>query len=397
MASLRRFPASKYWFACFTMPDGKRVQRTTKETDRKKAQRLADQFEQVSRDRLTANAAQRVISEIYARATGERLPSSTVRAHFESWLARKKPEIAESTFTFYQGKAARFLAWLGERADAELARINAADILAFRKDEAERVAPPSVNHALKFLRSVLEQAKRDGLIMDNPAEGVALLKKRGESTRRPFTLPELGRLLAVVDEEWRSLVLCGFYTGARLGDLARLSWANVDLEHDELRFVAGKTGRRQVLPLATPLRRHLKTMPAGDDPQQPLHPRASGILVRQGNRVANLSREFYDLMAKAGLVPARPVKSHHKAKPGTERPARASTRRATEISFHALRHTATSLMKNAGISPAIVGEFVGHESDAVNRVYTHIETASLRRAADALPDLLRAAGSGEHG
>ena len=387
MASLRRFPDSRYWFACFTMPNGRRVQRSTKETDRKKAQRLADQYEEVSRAQQTARQAQRVIADIYARVTGERLPSSTVRAYFDSWLARKQPETAPATLVFYQGKAKRFLNFLGEKAEAEIARIAAPDILAFRKTEAERVSAPSVNHALKFLRMVFEQARRDGLLMDNPAADIATLRKRTESTRRPFTLPELGRLLAVADGEWRSLVLFGFYTGARLGDLARLTWANVDLERDELRFVAAKTGRRQVLPLAMPLRRHLEMLPAGDDPKQPLHSRAAGILARQGDRVANLSREFYDLMAEAGLVPARPLKSHHKVKPGAERPPQASVRRATEISFHALRHTATSLMKNAGVSPAIVGEFIGHESDAVNRIYTHIETASLRRAAETLPDL----------
>ena len=32
-------------------------------------------------------------------------------------------------------------------------------------------------------------------------------------------------------------------------------------------------------------------------------------------------------------------------------------RNALDISFHALRHTATSLMKNASISPALVQEF----------------------------------------
>jgi hypothetical protein len=31
-------------------------------------------------------------------------------------------------------------------------------------------------------------------------------------------------------------------------------------------------------------------------------------------------------------------------------------------------------MKNAGISPAIVQEFIGHDSPAINAHYTHIET-----------------------
>jgi len=44
-------------------------------------------------------------------------------------------------------------------------------------------------------------------------------------------------------------------------------------------------------------------------------------------------------------------------------------------------------MKNAGISPAIVREFVGHDSKAVSQHYTHIEFSSLRKAADAPPPL----------
>ena len=381
MASLRRFPGSKYWYACFTMPDGQRVQRSTKETDRKKAQKLAESYEEATRAKITARQAQRVISEIYARTTGEHLPSSSIRDYFESWLARKKPETAPATFNFYQGKARSFLSFLGDRAEQDIGRIDAREILAFRKSESERVSATTVNHGIKFLRMVFEQAKRDGLLVDNPVAGVSTIKNREEGTRRPFTLPELGRLLATTDEEWRSLVLFGFYTGQRLGDLARLTWTNVDLEHHELRLVTGKTRRRQILPLALPLRRHLEAMAAGDDPKQPLHPRAFLAVTKQ-NRTGTLSGQFYELMVQAGLVPER---SRRKAVEGEGRSGR---RQSSEISFHALRHTATSLMKNAGISAAIVQEFIGHESEAINRVYTHIETESMRRAAAALPDLL---------
>ena len=384
MASLRKFPASKFWYACFTMPDGQRVQRTTRETDRKKAQKLADTFEEATRAKQTARAAQRVISEIYARVTGEHLPSSTVQAYFASWLVRKKPETASATYSFYQGKANAFLAYLGDRASLDVGRIDAREILAFRKSESERVSASTVNHGIKFLRMVFEQAKRDGLLIDNPAEGVSTLKKSDGPGRRPFTLPELARLLAVADSEWKSLLLFGFYTGQRLGDLSLLTWSNVDLEQQELRFTARKTGRRQTLPLATPLLHHLESLPSSDMTDAPLHPRAHGSVMRQG-RTSTVSRAFYDLMAQAGLVPA---KNRGKDLQG-EGKGRAERRATSEISFHALRHTATSLMKNAGVSPAIVGEFIGHESEAVNRGYTHIEPASMRKAAETLPDLLK--------
>ena len=54
MASLRRFPGTKYWYSCFTMPDGQPVQRSTRKIDRKKAQKMADQFEETRRSNLTA-------------------------------------------------------------------------------------------------------------------------------------------------------------------------------------------------------------------------------------------------------------------------------------------------------------------------------------------------------
>lgn len=52
------------------------------------------------------------------------------------------------------------------------------------------------------------------------------------------------------------------------------------------------------------------------------------------------------------------------------------------------RHAATRLMKNAGISPAIVQEFVGHDSPEMSTKYTHIEMDAMRKAAASMPDIL---------
>src|SRR5262249_13834498 len=105
MASIRRKQNSKFWFACFNLPDGRRVQRSTKQTNRREAQKLADEFESAANGRITARQAQRVISDIYRRVTGEALPSSTVRDYFDSWLDQKKAETSMTTFSFYKGKA----------------------------------------------------------------------------------------------------------------------------------------------------------------------------------------------------------------------------------------------------------------------------------------------------
>ncbi len=379
MASIRQREGSKFWFACVTLPNGRRVQRSTKETSRKKAQQIADKWEALTRSRVTARQTQKVIAELYRDITGQHLVFPTVREYFDSWIARKKPEIAPSSHRFYHEKARRFVNWIGPRADQQIALIDRQDILDFRAEELKRVAPGSVNHAIKFLRMVFKTAKEDGKYPDeNPATGVKVVKPRNGSRRRGFTIPEIRRVLEIANDEWRSLISFGLYTGQRLGDLARLTWQNVDLARDEIRFVSRKTQRTMIIPIASPLRVEIEKLPAGDDPHQPLHPRAFASVQNSG-RTNTLSRQFRELLADAGLaIP----KAHRvtEAAPGRDGP-----RELSQISFHSLRHTATSLMKNAGVNASVVMDIIGHESEAISAHYTHIDEDTKRRAIAKLP------------
>lgn len=212
---------------------------------------------------------------------------------------------------------------------------------------------------------------------DNPAKDCGTLKKVLGEKRRPFTLPELSKVLAVANDEWRSMLYFGLYTGQRLKDLASLTWASVDLVAEEITLVTAKTGRQMKIPICSPLLTHIETLPAGDNPKAPLFPRMANSA-----KGSTLSRQFGELLSAAGLTPKR----KHVAEE-TEKKGRDSRRALSEISFHSLRHTATSLMKNAGISPAIVQDIIGHESAEISANYTHIESKAKRQALDAMPDI----------
>ena len=122
-------------------------------------------------------------------------------------------------------------------------------------------------------------------------------------------------------------------------------------------------------------------IPSADDGNAPVHPVAARTLDKgKGDgKVNQLSRQFGELLARAGLREAR---SHAK------RTDRTSERReANALSFHSLRHTATSMMKNAGVSASIVQDIIGHDSAEVSRAYTHIEADAKRSALEKLPEL----------
>src|SRR5262249_43421271 len=120
MASIRTREDTKFWFACFTLPNGRAVPRSTKETKPKKGQKIAEKWEAAMRGRVTARQTQRVIADLYRDIIGEHLVFPTVREYFNAWVARKKPETAPSTYRFYHDKAQRFLNWLGKRADGQI-------------------------------------------------------------------------------------------------------------------------------------------------------------------------------------------------------------------------------------------------------------------------------------
>ena len=385
MASVHRVKGTPYWHCFFYLPDGRRTHRSTGTTDKRKAvsicMKMADASAAAKEGRLIETRARETIADIFAVANRETLPTATVKEYLAGWIDRKRLEVAANSIGEYERIALDFVDYLGARANRHMDAITTRDAAAYRDRLAKRVSGATVNKKLKIIRSAWARAVRDGVVPDNIFARVDPVKTRRTHTRRAFTLPELHRLMGVATGEWRSMILFGLYTGQRLGDIATLTWHNVDTSVGEIRLQTTKTGRQQILPIAVPLARHIATLPAGDDPGQPLHPIAYEIVEREG-RTATLSRQFYDVMVSAGLVPKRTHESKGKG--------REARRKVNAVSFHALRHTATSLMKNAGISPAIVQEFIGHESAAVSRVYTHIETDAMRRAADALPDILSA-------
>jgi integrase len=154
------------------------------------------------------------------------------------------------------------------------------------------------------------------------------------------------------------------------------------LAHGEITIITEKTGRVQIIPIAPPLFRYMtEEMPTQDDSSAPLFPRAYDNVQRLG-RVGSLSRQFHKLLASAGLVPPE------QPRPKNGNKAISLKRRTVHpLSFHSLRHTMTSVLKNLGVNAATVMDIVGHQSTAVSTNYTHIDSESKRRAITLMPDI----------
>jgi integrase len=392
MPSLHKDPRGKspYWYCAFYTPDGARHFKSTKATDKRQARQICDTWAKAAAlgAKLTPDKARQVIAQGVAdilMASGQTLPSATIRDWCKRWLETKALEAEPRTHERYETSLRRFLEFLGGKAGEDLDALKVNDILHFRDYVAKRLSATSTNMDLKVLRACLYAAQRQDLVEKNVATKVDTLKQRGGNKRRGFTLAEVSRVLKRCDEaggEWRGLVLTGLYTGQRLGDVATLTWQQVDLHKRQVSFVTSKTGKRLSFFMAKPLVDCLTSLPSSDQPDSYVFPKAATMAEKH---TGTISTKFYDeILAPAGLVKVRPKTE---AKPGGK--GRDARRQTSELSFHSLRHTFTTWLKSAGASNALAQMIVGHDSEVVSRGYTHLDADDTKAAISKLPDVTR--------
>jgi integrase len=384
MASLLKNRDCQYWVACFRDATGKQCRRTTRETNRKKAQAIANQYQAIAQGKVTQRGAREIMAELYRKQFGAEVPTTTVESYVDAWLKMKAPELSGTTLKNYQFALTTFLEFLGESAKADIVSVTRRHLVEFRNFLSEFNSPRTVNTRLLAVKTLFHNAKRDGYLIDDPGEFVESVRVSEKDNRREaFTIAEIKSLLSVADPEWRSMILFGLYTGQRLGDICLLSWDHVDLERDEIRFISKKMQKSMLIPIAPPLRVHIESMPSSDVPGAPLHPKA----FRQypdPKQTSLVNKGFAGLLMKAGL---REYKASYKYT-GTGGKGKIRGRAKTHrLSFHCLRHTAVSLLKDAGVPQAAVMEFIGHSSIDISQHYTHVGLESLRNAAGKFPSL----------
>jgi integrase len=136
-----------------------------------------------------------------------------------------------------QALYALFLGHVGEsRAANSIETLTPQDVKTFRDLEVrEGKAQTTANLSLKTLRSLFNDARREGLISINPAEAVKIFDVEKEA-RDVFTHSQLRELIAQASPDWKTAILLAYYSGLRLGDAVTLSWENINFDLRQIRY-----------------------------------------------------------------------------------------------------------------------------------------------------------------
>jgi integrase len=377
MASILKKPSSRspFWFAAYRAPDGTRKQKSTGTTDRRLALKMAVEWESLAisgkKGTLVTAQARRVVSEIVEQATGEPLHFSTAEDYLSEWLKTQQGAISAASFLKYSQAIREFIKSLGSRATFPLSAVSSADVTNFR-DTSVRLgrAPGTIKGLMKSISAALEQAHKQGLIPHNPCKAVPNLKDPEKKPKACFTPDQIQSLLAAAEDDWKGLILFGYFTGLRLQDVANLTWENVDLESSVVFCKERKTAKHVVHELHPNLHQWLKHR------GQAL-PKAYVLPQLKSHSEAHLSRSFTRFMARAGVVGELIRKKKGEA-----------GRNLSGLTFHSLRHTFTTLLDGMGVPEELRMKIVGHTSVEVHRGYTHHKDERLRGIIAGIPGIL---------
>lgn len=256
----------------------------------------------------------------------------------------------------------RLLATFGTKAPAE---ITPQDVEAYKAALAARVSPATVNRDLALLKATFNRALKAGKVEGNPVKAVPLFKENNARTRC-LTDEEEARLSEALPDYLKPFLTVALNTGMRWGELARLTWADVDFYTGTLHVGESKSGEGRRIPMNRVVRETLqgvrrdqiqRARDQADGEREILSPLV--FCAPQGGVLRNFGRDWYPALRKAEIPDFR---------------------------WHDTRHTAASRLVMAGVDLYTVKEILGHKTLAMTARYSHLSPGHQRHALERLAD-----------
>lgn len=384
MAWLYKRPGTARWWIGWRV-NGKLFAKSTGTEDRAEAEKKLAEIETLQQWK----AAGRLTRDFVESLTG---PSQSgkpvsVRGELDGWLAETKGGAAASTLRRYSEIGEAFAVFLNATPKGPMmGDIDIETVRGFLTSQRANKTASTTNLWRTILSIFFGRAVKNGVIRTNPVAAVKMFRagKDEETSRRSFTLQELQLLHQRAPSDfWRYMILGGFFTGLRLGDLATMRWGNVDFGANAIRIQPRKTRKNPktlFIPLRKPLRdaleakaRQNRTTPA----KEPIWPAEAAEYEAHG--ATEFSQQFTEILAMCGLA----TKRLNKQGTGKGRNAK----REQGLSFHCLRHSFVTTLAVLDGSKSVAKELAGHSSDLVSDLYTHMPVESLTAAIEKLPDI----------
>jgi integrase len=310
----------------------------------------------------------------------------TLRAFADRWLAYMTALGRDERTTERYGELLRLhvLPTLGGLPLRQLTPTHLTDLYARllqdgRRDGRGGLSARSVGHVHRALHRMLKQAVRWQLLARNPATDLEL-PTVPKAEMVTLTQEQARTLLDAAEARpWlHTLVLLGVATGARLGELLALRWADVDLDQGTVRIGWSRRivgGRMQVKGPKT--KAGVRTVALGPATAAALRRLRAEQAERRLAFGPGYATEADLVICKADGRPYRPDSASTMFRKFVDQAGLPRT-----VHVHTLRHSAASFLAAAGVPASDIAAQLGHADGGALalKVYVHPMAEGLARA-----------------
>ena len=264
---------SDYWYCAYTTHDGRRLKKSTKQTDRTKAWEVCLTYVAADKSIATHTATEaqlhKVINDTLVKLGERKLTDPSIKDQLDTWIESKQGAVSEATMLAYQKARDLLVEFLGYRARRSVRLLTKKDVVAFRDHLLSQGRNPStVNKLTKnYLTGPFESARKEGLVDYNPFAAADALKAT-KIEKDIFSPTQVARLISVVrGTDWEGAILVAYTTGARLQDVANLRWSSIDTENGVISFRERKGDKPALVGLHPDLADWITRQPVPEDPE----------------------------------------------------------------------------------------------------------------------------------
>jgi integrase len=240
-----------------------------------------------------------------------------------------------------------------------------------------------VRQAYTVLRAVLDDAKADGLIADDPAAKMTRPRVARKEARH-LDAAQVSAILTVAHGlRYRDALALIAATGLRKGEVLALHWEHVNLTDGSLR-VAGTLSRvgSELVSTEPKSPRSRRTVPLS----------AGIVAMLKAHRVAQAAERLHagSQWTDTGLVFTTELGGPVDPRNVLRTIELAATKAGVkDVGVHTLRHSAAVAWLEAGVHIKAVADLLGHSSISITGdIYGHTSDATTRAAVDGLSGAL---------
>ncbi len=276
------------------------------------------------------------------------------------WYLGLEKVKALSSFETIKTYTKKFNSEFGERIISHIKLADLENLQEKRKGEGLR--PKTIDDEIRYTKTMIIKAFDNDIVGGDTLKAFKrvrpMLKRNSNARDRVLTVKEYEGILKHSPKHLKEILIVGYWTGMRKGELLKLTWDKVNLKERMIRLEAEDTkeGKAKSIPVSDKVHKALRKIPRSINDNH--------VFLFNGKPIGHFTTALKTACNEAGIFWGRDAKDG--------------------FIFHDVRHGFVTDMRKAGVSKSVRMSITGHAPKDMDDRYNRVDNQDKLEAVSRL-------------